>query len=73
VDRIAALALLPEVYARALRLRDEGYGTDAIARQLRIAPEAVTSTLEVAEAKLTRLAERDGVLDEARDQRQGFP
>jgi DNA-directed RNA polymerase specialized sigma24 family protein len=60
VDRIAALELLPEVYARALRLRDEGASTARIASELGIALEAVASTLELAEAKLTRLAQRDG-------------
>jgi hypothetical protein len=64
VDRVAALELLPEVYARALRLRDEGAGAARIASELRIAPEAVASAIELAEAKLTRLAQGDGVAPE---------
>jgi orotate phosphoribosyltransferase-like protein len=65
VDRVAALQLLPEVYARALRLRDEGAGTARIASELRIAPEAVASALELAEAKLTRLAQGDDIATES--------
>lgn len=59
MDRAAALELLPEVYARALRLREQGCGSAEIARQLCIAPEAVASTLELAEAKVGRLMQRD--------------
>jgi DNA-directed RNA polymerase specialized sigma24 family protein len=59
VDRAAALELLPELYARALRLRDAGCESAEIARLLLIAPEAVSSTLELAEAKLARLTEHD--------------
>jgi DNA-directed RNA polymerase specialized sigma24 family protein len=55
VDRDAALELLPEVYARALRLRDDGDESAEIARQLGVAPQAAASTLELAEAKLRRL------------------
>jgi DNA-directed RNA polymerase specialized sigma24 family protein len=59
VDRVAALELLPEVYARALRLKDEGVDSAEIARKLDTAPEAVASTLELADAKLQRLMQRD--------------
>jgi DNA-directed RNA polymerase specialized sigma24 family protein len=55
VDRAAALELLPDAYAEALRLRDAGYAPAEIARRLRIAPEAVVTALELAEAKLARL------------------
>jgi DNA-directed RNA polymerase specialized sigma24 family protein len=55
VNRAAAIELLPEAYAVALRLRDDGLGSAEIARRLRIAPEAVASTLELADAKLARL------------------
>jgi DNA-directed RNA polymerase specialized sigma24 family protein len=71
VDRAAAFELLPGVYARALRLRDDGCGAAEIARQLRIAPEAVQSTLELAEAKLARLAEHDRDREEPRAQPGG--
>ncbi len=60
MDRASALESLPEVYARALRLREEGCVNDEIARRLSIAPEAVSSTLELAEAKLGRLMQLDG-------------
>jgi DNA-directed RNA polymerase specialized sigma24 family protein len=55
VDRTAALKLLPEAYAEALRLRDAGCPPAEIARRLEIPPEAVASALELAQAKLTRL------------------
>jgi DNA-directed RNA polymerase specialized sigma24 family protein len=55
VDRAAALELLPEAYGHALRLRDAGSESAEIARILRIAPEAVASALELADAKLARL------------------
>ncbi len=66
MDRTAALELLPDVYARALRLKEEGVDSAGIARALEIAPEAVVSTLELAEAKLRRLMRREAVTDEAR-------
>jgi DNA-directed RNA polymerase specialized sigma24 family protein len=55
VDRAVALELLPEAYARALRMREAGSEPAEIARCLRIAPEAVPSALELADAKLARL------------------
>jgi DNA-directed RNA polymerase specialized sigma24 family protein len=61
VNRGDALDSLPEAYAAALRMRDVGTDLDEIARRLRIAPEAVTSALELADAKLARLlALQDG-------------
>ena len=62
VDRTTALNLLPEAYAEALRLRDAGYQPAEIARRLEIAPEAVTSALELAEAKLARLIADPGAV-----------
>jgi DNA-directed RNA polymerase specialized sigma24 family protein len=50
-----AIELLPQAYAVALRLRDDGLGPAEIARRLSIAPESVASTLELADAKLARL------------------
>lgn len=55
MHRAAAIELLPQVYAAALRLRDDGLVPGEIARRLGIAPEAVASTLELADAKLARL------------------
>jgi DNA-directed RNA polymerase specialized sigma24 family protein len=55
VDRAAALELLPDAYAEALRLRDAGCAPAEIAQRLCIAPEAVATALELAEAKLARL------------------
>jgi DNA-directed RNA polymerase specialized sigma24 family protein len=59
VNRADALESLPQSYAAAIRLRDAGHGSGEIALRLRIAPEAVTSALELAEAKLARLLEVD--------------
>jgi DNA-directed RNA polymerase specialized sigma24 family protein len=59
VNRDTALESLPPGYATAIRLRDAGCGSTEIALQLRIAPEAVASTLELAEAKLARLLTLD--------------
>lgn len=67
MDRVAALELLPDVYARALRLNDDGIDSAEIARQLGTAPEAVASTLELAEAKLRRLMQSEADGHEALD------
>jgi DNA-directed RNA polymerase specialized sigma24 family protein len=64
VDRSAAIEMLPDVYADVLRLRDAGHGPPEIARRLRIAPEAVATALEIAEAKLARLLAQDDSRDE---------
>jgi DNA-directed RNA polymerase specialized sigma24 family protein len=55
VDRAAAIESLPQTYAAGLRLRDDGLARAEIAQRLGIAPEAVASTLELADAKLARL------------------
>ncbi len=67
MDRVTAFELLPEVYARALRLKEGGVDSDEMARQLGIAPEASASTLELAEAKLRRLMQHDAVGREPRE------
>lgn len=54
MDRSAAIDLLPDTYAQALRLQDAGQ-TDRIPDRLGIAPEAVKPLLRLAEAKLTAL------------------
>ena len=59
MNRADALESLPQSFATAIRLREAGYGSGEIALRLRIAPEAVASTLELAEAKLARLLEVD--------------
>jgi DNA-directed RNA polymerase specialized sigma24 family protein len=52
VDRSTAIDRLPEAYAAALRLRDEGHDDKAIAVRLGLAPAAVGPLLRVAAAKL---------------------
>jgi hypothetical protein len=42
VDRSTAVDQLPEAYAAALRLQDEGHDDQAIAVRLGLAPAAVT-------------------------------
>jgi len=58
VDRDAALQRLPQPYAVALRLHEDGRD-DEIAERLGIAPEAVAPLLQLAEAKLVRLLASD--------------
>ncbi|NUT96950.1 MAG: hypothetical protein HOY78_33495 [Saccharothrix sp.] len=53
--RTAALHRLPTLYARALRLRDEGLSANGMAEALGVEPEAVGPLLAVAEAKLAAL------------------
>ena len=57
MDRAAALQALPGAYALALRLRDEGVESDAMARVLDVEPEAIGPLLTLAEAKLAGLME----------------
>src|SRR5262245_45101797 len=57
MDRTEALQALPDAYAIALRLRDEGVEPDAVARILDVEPEAVGPLLTLAEAKLAGLME----------------
>lgn len=54
VNRADALQLLPEPYARALRLRDAGK-EGLIPQQLGIEPQAVEPLIRMAEEKLARL------------------
>jgi hypothetical protein len=58
VDRAEALKALPDTYAIALRLRDEGAELDAVARVLDVEPEAVGPLVTLAEAKLAGLMDR---------------
>jgi DNA-directed RNA polymerase specialized sigma24 family protein len=57
MERAQAIEELPEAYARALSLRDKGVGAEVIAAELGIVPEAVSSMLRLADAKLARLME----------------
>lgn len=59
MDRTAALDLLPEAYATALRLRDEGQDDGAIARALGVEAEAVGPMLRLADAKLRGLLQSE--------------
>lgn len=60
MDRSTAIDRLPEAYAAALRLQDEGHDDKAIAIRLGLAPDAVGPLLRVAVAKLhTILAATD--------------
>jgi hypothetical protein len=52
VDRSTAIDRLPDAYAAALRLQDEGHDDNAIAARLDLAPAAVGPLLRVASAKL---------------------
>jgi DNA-directed RNA polymerase specialized sigma24 family protein len=52
MDRRTAINQLPEAYAAALRLQDEGHDAKAIAARLDITPAAVGPLLRVAAAKL---------------------
>jgi hypothetical protein len=52
VDRSTAIDRLPEAYAVAVRLQDEGHDDQAIAVRLGLAPAAVGPLLRVAAAKL---------------------
>jgi DNA-directed RNA polymerase specialized sigma24 family protein len=52
MDRSTALGRLPETYAAALRLQDEGHDNNAIATRLDLAADAVGPLLRVAAAKL---------------------
>ena len=58
VDRAEALQALPDTYAIALRLRDEGIEPDAVARVLDVEPEAVGPLLSLAESKLAGLMDQ---------------
>jgi DNA-directed RNA polymerase specialized sigma24 family protein len=58
VDRAAALDELPESHAVALRLRDAGHDSTAIATALGIEIASVEPLLWLAEAKLERLLQR---------------
>jgi DNA-directed RNA polymerase specialized sigma24 family protein len=65
MDGTAAYAELPEPYAVALQLHDEGVSDEAIAARLGIEPEAVGPLLRLGAAKLARLlGQRDALNEE---------
>ena len=55
MDLSAALELVPDRYAYALRMRGEGIADDAIARILAIDPGAVSPLMAIADAKVTEI------------------
>ena len=64
MDRAEAVRLLPEQYARALTLRDQGRNNAQIAAALGIVPEAIGTTLRLAEAKLQQLLDNPPEVDD---------
>jgi DNA-directed RNA polymerase specialized sigma24 family protein len=64
MDRAEAVGLLPEKYARALTLRDQGCDNAQIAAALGIVPEAIGTLLRLAEAKLQQLLDNPPQVDE---------
>ena len=60
MDRSTAIGQLPEAYATALRLQEEGHDDKAIADQLGLAVEAVGPLLRMAAAKLRTLLTASG-------------
>jgi|GraSoiStandDraft_54_1057290.scaffolds.fasta_scaffold102987_4 hypothetical protein len=59
MDRNTAIDRLPEAYAAALRLQDDGHDDNAIAARLDLAPAAVGPLLRVATAKLHTILAAD--------------
>jgi DNA-directed RNA polymerase specialized sigma24 family protein len=55
MDRNQAIDQLPEAYATALRLDDQGHDNQAIGARLSLPPEAVPQLLRLATAKLRNL------------------
>lgn len=59
MDRDEGLALLPEDYGLALRLRDEGHPPASIAARLRVDVDVIGTLIEIGEGKLRRLLDGD--------------
>jgi DNA-directed RNA polymerase specialized sigma24 family protein len=57
MERDEALALLPEGYGTALRLRDDGVAAHEIAVRLGVDDEVVQTLLEIGDGKLRRILE----------------
>jgi DNA-directed RNA polymerase specialized sigma24 family protein len=64
MDRAEAVRLLPEKYARALVLRDQGCDNARIAAALGIVPEAIDTLMRLAEAKLQQLLDNPPEVDD---------
>ena len=63
MDRGAAIDRLPEAYANALRLYDQGHDNEAIAAQLNLPPEAVGPLLRLAAPKLQTIVAASEALE----------
>jgi DNA-directed RNA polymerase specialized sigma24 family protein len=59
MDRNDALRQLPDAYATALRLRDQGHSTTTIAEALGVDLNAIDTLLELADAKLSHVLRAD--------------
>ena len=55
MDRVTAIAQLPEAYASALRLREANLDDATLAEQLGVEVEALSPLLRLAEAKLAHI------------------
>jgi hypothetical protein len=55
MDIDAALGRMPQVYAEALQLRDNGLDALAIAERLLLPPQSMPSLFKLADAKLAAL------------------
>lgn len=64
MDRAEAVRLLPEAYARALTLRDQGCDHAGIAAALGVVPEAIGPLLRLADAKLQLLLDDPPEVDD---------
>jgi DNA-directed RNA polymerase specialized sigma24 family protein len=64
MDRAEAVRLLPEKYAHALTLRDQGCDNAQIAVALGIVPEAIGTLLHLAEVKLQQLLDNPPEVDD---------
>jgi DNA-directed RNA polymerase specialized sigma24 family protein len=59
VDRNDALGQLPDAYATALGLREQGHSTTSIAETLGVDLNAIETLLELADAKLSHILRAD--------------
>ena len=63
MDAQRAIEFLPEPYAKALTLKEQGLSIDEIATGLGIAAESVDPCLKLAEAKLAKLLSDGQAID----------
>ena len=64
MDRAEAVRLLPENYARALTLRDQGCDNAQIAAALGIVPQGIGTLLRLAETKLQQILDNPPEVDD---------